>query len=79
MSAKGDLGIVFLELCWEDTTSFSIPESDLVQCVKFVHEARLRGGSVLVHCAQVRIAIVEINYKDTGLILADKYFWLDTI
>lgn len=52
-SAKSDANVVFLELNWEDTTTFSIPESDLVKCVSFIHEARSSGGSVLVHCAQV--------------------------
>lgn len=47
-----ELGITFLELGWEDTTSFVIPETDLGRCVEFIHEARGNGGSVLVHCAQ---------------------------
>ena len=51
-SAKRDAHIVFLELNWEDTTTFSIPETDLVKTVHFIHEARISGGSVLVHCAQ---------------------------
>lgn len=52
-NAKNDLQIKFLDLNWEDTITFSIPDSDLVECVKFIHEARKQGGSVLVHCAQV--------------------------
>ena len=52
--ARSD-GVVFLELNWEDTTTFSIPECDLVQCIHFIHQARLAGGSVLVHCAQVQL------------------------
>lgn len=46
---------MFLELNWEDTVSFNIPDEDLIQCVKFIHSARTSGGSVLVHCAQVRV------------------------
>lgn len=53
-TAKDELGIVFLEFDWEDSTSYSIPEEDLVRCVQFIHEARRNGGSVLVYCAQVR-------------------------
>lgn len=53
--AKSQLGIMFLELNWEDTVSFNIPDEDLIQCVKFIHSARTSGGSVLVHCAQVRV------------------------
>ena len=53
-TAKESMGVVFLELNWEDTTEFVIPEEDLVRCVKFVHEARKEDSSVLVHCAQVR-------------------------
>ena len=51
--AKLQLGIVFLELDWEDTTSFIISDADLTKCVKFIHSAITSGGSVLVHCAQV--------------------------
>lgn len=53
--AKSQLGIMFLELNWEDTVSFNIPDEDLIQCVKLIHSARTSGGSVLVHCAQVRV------------------------
>ena len=51
--AKKELKIVFLELNWEDSTSYNIQEDDLVKCVHFIHQARNSGGSVLVHCAQV--------------------------
>ena len=51
--ARTELGIVFLELGWEDTTSYTITDGDLVRCVEFIHIARTSGGSVLVHCAQV--------------------------
>lgn len=51
-AAKSELGITFLELGWEDAVSFTIPQEDLIKCVKFIHEARENGGSVLVHCAQ---------------------------
>ena len=56
-TARVNLGVTFLELNWEDTTTFSIPESDLVECVEFVHRARLNGGSVLIHCAQVSSSV----------------------
>ena len=52
--AKSEHGIVFLDLMWQDATTFIIPEADLVKCVLFIHKARSSGGSVLVHCAQVR-------------------------
>ena len=52
--AKTELHIAFLELGWEDTLRWTIPDEDLVQCVRFIHAGRRAGGSVLVHCAQVR-------------------------
>ena len=51
--AKKELKVVFLELNWEDSTSYNIQEEDLVRCAQFIHQARSNGGSVLVHCAQV--------------------------
>ena len=45
--------MAFLELNWEDIISYVIKEDDLVQCARFVHQARTSGGSVLVHCIQV--------------------------
>lgn len=51
--AKKELKLVFLELNWEDSTSYIIKEEDLVQCARFIHQARGVGGTVLVHCAQV--------------------------
>lgn len=51
--AKKDLNIDFLELNWEDVISYVIKEDDLVQCARFIHQARTNGGSVLVHCKQV--------------------------
>ena len=45
--------MTFLELNWEDIISYVIKEDDLVQCARFVHQARTSGGSVLVHCIQV--------------------------
>ena len=54
--AKKELKLVYLELNWEDTTSYVIKEEDLVQCARFIHQARSSGGSVLVHCAQVNIS-----------------------
>ena len=53
--ARTELGISVLDLGWEDTTSFAIPEEDLARSAKFIHAARAAGGSVLVHCAQVRV------------------------
>ena len=52
---KNNLNITFLNLNWEDSESFVIPEDDLVCCTRFIHTARQNGGSVLVHCAQVCI------------------------
>ena len=51
--AKKELKLAFLELNWEDTVSYVIQEDALVQCARFIHQARTSGGSVLVHCAQV--------------------------
>ena len=58
--------MVFLELGWEDTTDFSISEDDLIRCVKFVHEARKKGGSVLIHCAQVKLFFLGDNDDDVS-------------
>ena len=52
--AKKELKLVFLELNWVDIIPYVIKEEDLVQCVRFIHQARSSGGSVLVHCAQVK-------------------------
>ena len=52
--AKKELKIEFLELNWEDIVSYVIKDDDLVQCACFIHRARTSGGSVLVHCIQVR-------------------------
>ncbi len=52
--AKSELGINFLELNWDDTTAFAIPPGDFARCAQFIHAGRSGGGSVLVHCAQVR-------------------------
>ena len=51
--AQSEMGVVILNMDWEDTEQFTIPQSDFVQSSKFIHEGRQRGGSVLVHCAQV--------------------------
>ena len=51
--AKKELKIEFLELNWEDIISYVIKDDDLVQCARFIHQARTSGGSVLVHCIQV--------------------------
>ncbi len=55
--ARDELGVSFLELNWEDTTSFSIEEQDLVKSVEYVHRARMGGGGVLIHCAQVVVCV----------------------
>ena len=65
-SAKEDMGVVFLELNWEDTTDFVIPEDDLVRCVQFVHSARKKGSSVLIHCAQVRPIEMFVGFFNGG-------------
>ena len=51
--AKDDLHVQFLNLNWEDSVSFAIPDCDLATAVNFIHKARTEGSSVLVHCAQV--------------------------
>ena len=58
--AKKELKLTFLELNWEDSISYVIEEDDLVQCARFIHQARTNGGSVLVHCAQVCLIISNI-------------------
>ena len=68
-TAKSELHIAFLELGWEDTTSWSIPDEDLVRCVRFIHAARRAGGSVLVHCAQVRRT--EFLLPQTNVVMTD--------
>lgn len=53
----------FLDLNWEDSVSFAIPDCDLATAVSFIHKARTEGSSVLVHCAQVRTVYkVTCNY-----------------
>ncbi len=48
-----ELGIVTLELNWEDHEGFSIEDKDICTSCLFIHKAILSGHSVLVHCAQV--------------------------
>lgn len=55
--AKTDMGVKFLNLDWIDTTSFNITDESLSDCCKFIYRARMAGSSVLVHCAQVYIAL----------------------
>lgn len=55
--AKNELKLSFLELEWEDTTSFCITDESLSRCCQFVHQARASGSSVLVHCAQVCVCV----------------------
>ena len=57
--AKQELNLVYLELNWEDVLSYNIREDDLVKCVRFIHQARNSGGSVLVHCAHVSMHAVN--------------------
>ena len=75
--AKLQLGIVFLELDWEDTTSFIISDADLTKCVKFIHSAITSGGSVLVHCAQVCAYMSAMSIQMWGVhYICAKYFTL---
>ena len=60
--AKNELGIQFLELNWEDTESFDITNEDIRTCCLFIHKARQDGHSVLVHCAQVMIRLINIRH-----------------
>lgn len=61
---KTELSCTFLELDWDDSQQFDIPDDDLVKCVQFVHAAISKGHSVLVHCAQgkSRSAVAVIAY-----------------
>ena len=59
---KTELSCTFLELDWDDSQQFDIPDDDLVKCVQFVHAAISKGHSVLVHCAQVSIIILCCNH-----------------
>lgn len=52
------LGIHFLELNWEDTETWLIPDSDLETLCQYIHDGLEKGQSVLVHCAQVEINVV---------------------
>ena len=54
---KNELKLSFLELEWEDTTSFCITDESLSKCCHFIHQARATGSSVLVHCAQVCVGV----------------------
>ena len=74
---KTELSCTFLELDWDDSQQFDIPDDDLVKCVQFVHAAISKGHSVLVHCAQVSIIYcVAIIYllctRQSSLSLWDK-------
>ena len=63
--------ITFLELGWEDATDYKISDDDFVRCVDFIHSARCAGGSVLVHCAQVRHCLASVaGYNESKLILS---------
>ena len=46
-------GINYLEVEWEDSLVFNIPEDDLASVLRHIEAVRREGGSVLVHCAQV--------------------------
>lgn len=52
--AKQELHITFLNTDWMDSTDYVISIEDLVTSVNFIHAGLRHGGSVLVHCAQVR-------------------------
>jgi len=73
--AKLQLGIVFLELDWEDTTSFIISDADLTKCVKFIHSAITSGGSVLVHCAQVGLHVSHVHANVASPLYACKVLY----
>lgn len=45
-------GINYLEVEWEDSLVFNIPEDDLASVLRHIEAVRREGGSVLVHCAQ---------------------------
>ena len=59
--AKTELKLVFLELNWEDSSSYVIKVGDLVECARFIHQVRSTGGSVLVHCAQVIVIMTTVK------------------
>ena len=63
-----ELKVVFLELNWDDSISYVIQEDDLVQCARFIHQARASGGSVLVHCAQVHACGKFVVVSDIPLL-----------
>ena len=60
--SEHDVSCFYVE--WEDHTSFDIPDVDLAQVLRFIHERLSTGGSVLVHCAQgkSRSSTVVIAY-----------------
>ena len=70
--AKKELKLVYLDLNWEDSTSFVIQEEDLVKCARFIHQARRSGGSVLVHCAQVCATIIITIYHCSKYLCVDR-------
>lgn len=45
---------------------FTIPDEAFVECIKFIHSAREKGGSVLVHCAQV--CFLHITSSSTAIL-----------
>ena len=59
--AKDKCGIVILTMKWEDSNTFQIPLEDLCQCVWFIEKALQSSSSVLVNCAQVRLAYSSMN------------------
>ena len=46
-------GINYVDVEWEDSLVFDIPEDELASVVRFIERMRRQGKSVIVHCAQV--------------------------
>ncbi|XP_066935196.1 dual specificity protein phosphatase 22-B-like [Clytia hemisphaerica] len=42
----------YIEVEWEDSLAFHIPEHEMKHVLRHIHSVRTNGGAVLVHCAQ---------------------------
>lgn len=51
-----ELKIEYLSLCWVDDEDFTIPVTDVMEAISFIHNG-LTKGNVLVHCAQVNFQL----------------------